>query len=638
MNISTKKGELQKMIQKITDIQEGVTFYVNEYGICSDIDIDPTLDTLMFQTFANSNVFGKMVHRGTPTYTLRDVKKQFPNIRKILIERGVSDIDISNMMFPNVKFVSSANPHFVDGKNILINRTYGGTLQLNNTFCKKEDEVIDLKFISLITNFAFEGCMSKNIVHSDTIHSIHSHALDGYMLFGEDEWTDGIKSLGSVLIDVDSNADVIELPVKIEAVYNPDIIKPIKKVIIHSKKQLPLMKSKISAETVAFGKEFNLDSLQFFENSVYGIQAENIEIPEDNQFFCSVDGVVFSKDKKTLVSYPKDKKGKYEIPEGTKTIWRNAFKESNIPAVKIADSITHIQSYAFNSCDNLESIEFGAGISDFGFFGSCGIFASCNSLKEIELPLAAENLAPYMFDGSPIEAITFHEGLKQIKSYDFTDCPITDITFPTSLESIGSYNFYSLETARVTNRIPDGLIRCMTRRWNPNDRDVSHHPAIKDLLYTIVITENGEEKTLYIPRYLALGASSEVDTFLSNFSWNLQPESYYNMLFEKCTEEFLQQETAIAMYMINGDEEIKKYLKKVSRKIVNRLLREENEEKFATFLQFGLLTERVLDSLFRTAQENNMTTVQTYILNEKEKINAKKAKKTSRTGCQSFRI
>lgn len=626
------------MIQKITDIQEGVTFYVNEYGICSDIDIDPTLDTLMFQTFANSNVFGKMVHRGTPTYTLRDVKKQFPNIRKILIERGVSNIDISNMMFPNVKFVSSANPHFVDGKNILINRTYGGTLQLNNTFCKKEDEVIDLKCISLITNFAFEGCMSKNIVHSDTIHSIHSHALDGYMLFGEDEWTDGIKSLGSVLIGVDSNADIIELPEKIEAVYNPDVIKPMKKVIIHSKKQLPLMKSKISAETVAFGKEFNLDSLQFFESSVYGIQAENIEIPEDNQFFCSVDGVVFSKDKKTLVSYPKDKKGKYEIPEGTKTIWRNAFKESNIPAVRIADSVTHIQSYAFHSCSNIESIEFGAGISDFGFFGSGGIFAACNSLKEIEIPSAVENLAAYMFDGSPIETIIFHKGLKQIKSYDFTDCPITDITFPTSLESIGSYNFYSLETARVTNRIPDGLIRCMTRRWNPNDRDVSQHPAIKDLLYTIIITENGEEKTLYIPRYLALGASSELDVFLSNFSWNLKPESYYNMLFEKCTEEFLQQETAIAMYMINGDEEIKKYLKKASRKIVNRLLREENEEKFATFLQFGLLTERVLDSLFKTAQENNMTTVQTYILNEKEKINAKKAKKTSRTGCQSFRI
>ena len=99
------------------------------------------------------------------------------------------------------------------------------------------------------------------------------------------------------------------MPAKIEAVYNPDVIKPMKKVIIHSKNQLSLMKSKISAETVAFGKEFNLDSLQFFESSVYGIQAENIEIPEDNQFFCSVDGVVFSKDKKTLVSYPKDKKG-----------------------------------------------------------------------------------------------------------------------------------------------------------------------------------------------------------------------------------------------------------------------------------------------------------------------------------------
>ena len=78
------------MIQKITDIQEGVTFYVNEYGICSDIDIDPTLDTLMFQTFANSNVFGKMVHRGTPTYTLRDVKNSFQISEKYSLKEGLT--------------------------------------------------------------------------------------------------------------------------------------------------------------------------------------------------------------------------------------------------------------------------------------------------------------------------------------------------------------------------------------------------------------------------------------------------------------------------------------------------------------------------------------------------------------------
>ena len=626
------------MIQKITDIQEGVTFYVNEYGNCVDIDIDPKLDTLVFQTFSNANVYGRMINRNMPTYSLRDVKKQFPNIKTIAIEQGVSKIDISNMMFPNVKLVSSGNPYFVDGKNMLISRAYSGMLQLRNAFCKKEGETIDLECVSMIADFAFEGCMSRNIINPDTVDYIHSHALDSYMLFDEDEWTDGIKSLGSVLIDADLNADVIELPAKIESVCNQAAIKPLKKVILHSKKQLALMKSKISAETVTFGEEFKLDSLQFFDNSVYGIQTERIEIPEDNQFFCSVEGVVFSKDKKVLVSYPKNKKGKYEVPEGTKTIWRNAFKESNIPAVKIADSVTYIQSYAFSFCNNLESVEFGTGISDFGFFGSYGIFSPCESLKEITIPQAVENLAAYMFDGSPIETITFHEGLKQIKSYDFTDCPITDITFPTSLESIGHHNFYSLETARVTNRSPDGLISCMSRIWNPNDRDASHHPAFKDLLYTIIITENGEETTLHIPRYLGSCDATELDALLSNFSCNLKPESYYNMLFEKCTEEFLRQETAIALYMINGGEEIKKYLKKASRKIANRLLKEENEEKLVAFLQFGLLTERVLDTLFKTAQENNMTTIQTYILNEKEKINAKKGKKVSRTGCQSFRI
>ena len=112
------------MIQKITDIQEGVTFYVSEYGTCSNIDIDPALDTLIFKTFSDANITGRMINRGMPTYALRDVKKQFPNIKKIFVERGVSKIDISNMMFPNVELVNSDNPYFADGKNILINKTY----------------------------------------------------------------------------------------------------------------------------------------------------------------------------------------------------------------------------------------------------------------------------------------------------------------------------------------------------------------------------------------------------------------------------------------------------------------------------------------------------------------------------------
>ena len=135
---------------------------------------------------------------------------------------------------------------------------------------------------------------------------------------------------------------LIQMPAKIEAVYNPDVIKPMKKVIIHSKKQLPLMKLKISAETIAFGNEFNLDSLQFFESSVYGIQAENIEIPEDNQFFCSVDGVVFSKDKKTscrnLIRYliRKIKKGnmrfrKEQRQSGGMLLKKATFRQSRLP-------------------------------------------------------------------------------------------------------------------------------------------------------------------------------------------------------------------------------------------------------------------------------------------------------------------
>lgn len=167
------------MIQKITDIQEGVTFYVDEYGNCVDIDVDPKLDTLVFQIFSDANISGRMINRNMPMYSLRDVKKQFPNIKTIAIENGVSKIDISNMMFPNVELVSSNNPYFVDGKNLLIGRAYSGMLQLRNTFCKKEGEAIDLECVSLIADFAFEGCMSRNIINPNAVDYIQSHSYYG---------------------------------------------------------------------------------------------------------------------------------------------------------------------------------------------------------------------------------------------------------------------------------------------------------------------------------------------------------------------------------------------------------------------------------------------------------------------------
>lgn len=51
-----------------------------------------------------------------------------------------------------------------------------------------------------------------------------------------------------------------------------------------------------------------------------------ITVDSENEFFCSVDGVLFTKSLKTLVTYPSQRAGEeYRIPEGTEQIAHNAF-------------------------------------------------------------------------------------------------------------------------------------------------------------------------------------------------------------------------------------------------------------------------------------------------------------------------
>ena len=71
-------------------------------------------------------------------------------------------------------------------------------------------------------------------------------------------------------------------------------------------------------------------------------------------------------------------------------------------------------------------------------------------------------------------------------------------------------------------------------------------------------------------------------------------------------------------------ENIKKELKKRARSIANRLLKSNQEEKLVDFLKLDLLSDHMLASLQKTAQENGMTTVSAYILNEQNKKLLKK--------------
>lgn len=114
-------------------------------------------------------------------------------------------------------------------------------------------------------------------------------------------------------------------------------------------------------ETYAFGycrylKEITLGS------SVESIATKRdledlraIHVVESNASFSSVDGVLFNKDKTTLVLFPGGSTTTFYIVPNTVTVIEDyAFSTcDNIKSVNVPSSVTEIKSYAFNRCDNL---------------------------------------------------------------------------------------------------------------------------------------------------------------------------------------------------------------------------------------------------------------------------------------------
>lgn len=92
---------------------------------------------------------------------------------------------------------------------------------------------------------------------------------------------------------------------------------------------------------------------------------ERIIVDTNNENFMSTsDGVLLSKDMKTLLGFPGnycfplERQGHYKVPEEVEVIGLTAFEKcSNLKIVDTTNTIT-IVGYSFDSCSSLESIEF----------------------------------------------------------------------------------------------------------------------------------------------------------------------------------------------------------------------------------------------------------------------------------------
>ena len=112
---------------------------------------------------------------------------------------------------------------------------------------------------------------------------------------------------------------------------------------------------------------------------------------------------------------------KYTTLPNTKRICYKAFYASDVKNVHVTGNIYDVNTYAFESCDFLESITFDEGVK----YIDDGVFYSCEELTTVVLPKSLERIGHNVFNGcDKLTEITYKgtcEDWRKIRNHEFVN-------------------------------------------------------------------------------------------------------------------------------------------------------------------------------------------------------------------------
>lgn len=289
----------------------------------------------------------------------------------------------------------------------------------------------------------------------------------------------------------------------------------------------------------------------------------NIDVDNQNQYYSSIDGNLFDKEKKTLIQYAPGKKNtKYTFPNDVTVIGDRAFSGCiGLTDVICSNNVINIGSEAFFRCENLKNVVIGENVVNIGNYA----FAYCHNLSNISIPNSVTDIGDDAFlnsglnniviPGSVIRiggnafkncnnltSVTIEDGVKNIEWWAFGECKnLRSLVIPVSVTHIGDSAFYNSGKLEIYYNGSESQWKNIDRgdwNWVKKIHYNSTGPSIESVTHT-----------------------QEVDSKhygATKFKYTAEGEVYAAaMAYNKALEEYLKAVKSEAKKISNGNKTLK---------------------------------------------------------------------------------